>query len=139
LVERRYVTFSVGEFRFAVPIDKVREILSASTLLPIPGRREPLEGVIPYRTETVLPVFSLLGLLGARGNETSDIIVVAGSERSPFGFRVGRMGGVVAISEPEESTPYEGDLKAPEGVITGVVKKSGGEHILLEIDGIFNT
>jgi chemotaxis signal transduction protein len=140
LDERRCITFSIGEYRFAVPIDKVREILNVTGLLPIPGGREPLEGIVPYRAGTVLPVFSLLGLLGGRGNEASDLIVVAGSEESPVGFRVGSMGGVLVVSEAEEeSLPYEGDLKAPEGVITGILKKPEGEHILLEFDRMFDT
>ena len=138
--ENRHITFSLGDHRFAVPIDRIREILNTSTLLPIPGGREPLEGIIPYRNQTVLPVFSLIGLLGVQRGETSDLVVVAGSEESPVGFRVSSMGGVMVTSDEEdEIIPYEGDLKAPEGVIAGVIKKSGGDHILIEIDRVFGT
>jgi len=138
LDERRHITFIVGPYRFAIPIDRVREILSARTLLTIPGVRKPLEGVIPYRDRTILPVFSLLGFLGGQGEEESDLIVVTGTEESPVGFRVNSMGGILVTSGAEdEIVPYEGDLEAPEGMITGVIEKSGDDHILLEIDRVF--
>jgi chemotaxis signal transduction protein len=138
LDESRHIAFSVGEHRFAVSIDKVREILNVTTMMSIPGGREPLEGILPYRDETILPVFSLLGLLGGEGNEKSEHIIVTGSEESPVGFRVSSMGGILVTSQTEdEIAPYEGNLKAPEGVITGILKKSGGDHILLEIDQVF--
>lgn len=138
--ERRHITFKVGEYRFAIPIEKVLEILNTATLLLIPGSREPLQGIVQYRNNTVLPVFSLLGLLGGRGDETSGLVIVTGSEESPVGFRVSSMGGVLVADEAEdEVVPYKGDLKAPDGVITGIIKKSGGDHILLEIDRMFST
>ena len=106
----------------------------------MPGGRKPLEGVIPYREQTVLPVFSLLGLLGDQGDETSGLIVVVDPGESPVGLRVRSMGGIMITTEDEdEVTPYEGELKGPEGAITGILKKSGGDHILLEIDLVFSS
>jgi chemotaxis signal transduction protein len=140
LDERRHITFSVGDYSFAIPIEKVREILNTTTLLPIPGGKEPLEGIIPYRERAILPVFSLLGFLGGQGAEKSDLVVVTGSEESPVGFRVSSMGGVLLTSEAEDdAVSYEGDLKAPDGVIKGVISKSGADYILLEIDRVFGS
>lgn len=134
--EKRHITFSAGKYRFAVPIEKVREVVSATSVLSVPGGRKPLEGIIPYREQTVLPVFSLLGLLGEQGDEISDLVVVAGSGESPVGFRVRNIGGIMITSGEDEIAPYEGELKGPDGAITGILKKSGGDHIILEIDQV---
>jgi chemotaxis signal transduction protein len=140
LAERRHITFNAGKHRFAVPIEKVREVINATSVLAVPGGRKPLEGVIAYREQTVLPVFSLLGLLGDKKDETSGLIVVVDPGESPVGFRVHSLGGIMITTGAEdEVAPYEGELKGPEGAITGILKKTGGGHILLEIDRVLGT
>ena len=138
--ERRHITFSVGNHRFAVPIEKVREVVSATSVLPVPGGRKPLEGILSYRERSVLPVFSLLELLGDQDDQVNDLIVVTGTEEAPVGFKVHSMGGIMITTGAEdEIAPYEGELKSPEGAIIGILKKTGGDHILLEIDQVLGT
>jgi chemotaxis signal transduction protein len=137
LTEKRHITVNAGKHRFAVPIEKVREVVSATSVLPIPGGRKPLEGIILYREKTVLPVFSLLELLGEKEDETSDLILITSSGESPVGFKVRNIGSImITTGGEEEITAYEGELEGPDGAITGILKKSGGDHILLEIDQV---
>ena len=137
MADRRYITFSAGKHRFAVPIEKVREVVSSASVLPVPGRRKPLEGIIPYRDQGVLPVFSLLEALGEPEAETSALIVVTGPEESPVGYRVRGLGGIIMTTGAEdEIVTYQGDLDGPEGAITGTLRKTGGDHILLEIEKV---
>jgi len=136
--ERRLISFTVGRYRFAVPIEVVREVVSITSVVPVPGGRRPLEGIVPYRDNMVLPVFLLLDLLGVAYDEPSDLVIVAGPEDDPVGFRVHNMGGVMMSGENDEVVPYVGELSSPGGAISGVLKKSGGELILLEIDRLFN-
>jgi chemotaxis signal transduction protein len=138
MLERRLISFTVGRYRFAVPIDAVREVLNVASLVPVPGGRLPLEGILSYRGNKVLPVFSLLDLLGARHDETGSLVVVTGPEKKPVGFRVSSMGGVMIYSEDDEIAPWEGDLSAGGDAISGVLKKTGGELILLEMDRLFD-
>jgi chemotaxis signal transduction protein len=134
VADQRYITFSAGKHRFAVPIEQVNEVVSSPSVLPVPGARSPLEGIIRYRDRQVLPVFSLLEILGETQAGNGTFVLVAGSEGSPVGYRIRRMGGVImATGSEEEAVPYEGKLEGPEGSITGVLKKTGGAHILLEI------
>ena len=135
--ERKLISFSVGSYRFAVPIEVVREVLSVAAIVPVPGGRRPMEGVLPYRSNKVLPVFSLLDLLGIRYDETGNLVVVTGSEEDPVGFRVRNMGGVMTSGDNDEIAPYEGELSFSGDAISGVLKKTGGEIILLEINKLF--
>lgn len=132
------ISFTVGSHRFAVPIDTVREVVNITTAVPVPGGRRPLEGIFPYRGNMVLPVFSLLDLLGIQHDEPGSLMIVTGSEEDPVGFRVHSMGGVMTSNDSDEVTPYEGELSLSGGAITGVLKKTGGELILLDCDRLFD-
>ncbi len=134
MAEKRYITFSAGRYRFAVPIEQVSEVVNSPSVLPVPGGKDPLEGIIRYRDKSVLPVFSLLEFLGEPDSETGALIVVVGPEDSPVGFRVHGLGGIIMTTGSEEEVvPYDGELEGPEGAINGILKKTGGDHILLEI------
>jgi chemotaxis signal transduction protein len=138
--ERRYITFNAGGHRFAVPIEEVGEVVSSAAVIPVPSGRRPLEGIIRYRDRAVLPVFSLLEILGEQEAEESALIVVAGPEESPLGFRVRGLGGIITLTESEEGiVPYEGKLGGPEGAIAGILKKTGGDHILLDIGKVLGS
>ncbi len=136
--ERRLISFTVGSYRFAVPIEAVREVVNVATVVPVPGGRRPLEGIIPYRGNMILPVFSLLDLLGIQHTEPGNLVVVTGPEEAPVGFRVRNMGGVMISGDNDEIASYEGDLSLSGGSISGVLKKTGGELILLEMDRLFD-
>ena len=136
--ERRLISFTVGKYRFAVPIEVVREVVSVASAVPVPGGKLPLEGILQYRDNMVLPVFSLLDLLGTRHDEPGNLVVVAGPEEDPVGFRVRNMGGVMISGDNDEVAPYKGELSLSKRAISGVLKKTGGELILLEIDRLFD-
>jgi len=138
MLERRLISFTVGSYRFGVPIEAVREVLNVASIVPVPGGRLPLEGILPYRSNMVLPVFSLLDLLGTRHDETGSFVVVTGPENDPVGFRVRNMGGVMISGENDEIAPWEGESGITGGAISGVLKKAGGELILLEMDRLFD-
>ena len=136
--ERRLISFTVGSHRFAVPIEAVREVVNVTSAVPVPGGRRPLEGILPYRDNMVLPVFSLLDLLGVRHDEPGNLVIVTGPEEDPVGFRVRNMGGVMISGDTDEVAPYDGELHLSGGGISGVLKKTGGELILLDIDQLFD-
>jgi hypothetical protein len=49
------------------------------------------------------------------------------------------MGGVMISGDSDEITPYEGDLSVSHGAIAGLLKKTGGELILLDVDRLFDS
>jgi len=139
MAERRLISFTVGKYRFAVPIEVVREVVNMDSSVPVPGGRRPLEGILPYRGNMLLPVFSLLGLLGIKHEESGNLVIVTGTKEDPLGFRVHNMGGVMISGDNDEIAPYEGDLSLSHGAIAGLLKKTGGELILLDVDRLFDS
>jgi len=138
MTERRLISFTVDGFRFAVPIKAIQEVLTVGSVVPLPGSKRPLEGIMRYRDNAVLPVFSLLDLLGKQHDETGNLIMVMGTEDDPVGFRVKNMGGVLTWGEMDETEVYEGELTAVKAV-AGVLKKTGGELILLKVERLFDS
>jgi len=138
VTERKFITFSAGGHNFAVPIKRIREVVTVPSVFTVPAGRKPLLGIIPYRGKEALPVFSLLNALGNPETREGDLIVVADFDGALAGFTVGELGGIITASgAEEEEESYQGDLEAPDGVITGVLREAGKEYIRIEIDRVF--
>ncbi|MDF1534954.1 MAG: chemotaxis protein CheW [bacterium] len=135
--DTRMITFALGRHRFAIPIEDIREVINIESVVPVPGGRRPLEGIIPYRDNAVLPVFSLLDLLGHEHEEKSNLVVVTGTRDTPVGFRVRQMGGVMASVAEDKIVAYDGALGGGGKAVSGVLIKPGGEHILLSMKHVF--
>jgi len=137
--DRRFITFNAGEHNFAVPIEDVREVVSPSAVFPVPGGRKPLLGIIPYREKGVLPVFSLLEILGEPETRAGTLILIADHGEASIGFTVQGLGGIITASGSEdEMKPYDGDLEGPDGAITGILEKTGEDYIVLEIGQVLS-
>lgn len=140
MTERKFITFSSGGHNFAVPIKRIREVVTVPSVFPVPAGEKPLLGIIPYRGKEALPVFSLLNALGSPETREGGLIVVADFDGALAGFTVQELGGIISASrtvDEDEKEPYQGDLEAPDGVIAGVLREAGKEYILLEIDRVF--
>ncbi len=138
--DRRFITFSAGEHKFAVPIEDVREVVSSSGVFPVPGGKKPLLGIIPYREEGVLPVFSLLEILGEPETHGRPLIVIADFDGAPAGFTVQKLGGVITVSgSEEEMRPYEDGLEGYGSSITGVLEKAGEDYVVLEVGQLLSS
>ena len=137
MTDSRLIFFHVGDCSFAVPLNEVREIVVAVAVTPVPGSRPPLEGVMIYQGEGVLPVFSLLSALG-RASETAGGLVVVSELGGVFiGFRVEGIGGVVKRLEGDRLDKYQDELKGRPGAIEGTFESGGRSLIVLSLSGVF--
>lgn len=137
MADTRMITFALGQYRFAIPIEDIREVINIDSVVDVPGGRRPLEGILPYRDDAILPVFSLLDLLGHEHKEESNLVLVTGTRDAPIGFRVRHMGGVMVSGPEDEVVPYDGELGSSGKAVSGVLRKPGGEHILLDMKQVF--
>jgi purine-binding chemotaxis protein CheW len=74
----RMVLFVVGEHRFGVPIDRIREIIPARPYTPLPGSGAHVCGLINLRGRivTVVDLGARLNLPPAAGNPDHSIVIV---------------------------------------------------------------
>jgi len=141
--EGRYLTFSLGDESYGLPVLNVREIIRLCPITPVPRMPPHVKGVINLRG-TVIAVLDLRAKFQltpkAYGERTCIIVVqVAGPSGGStlMGAVVDAVEEVVQLGAADiEATPDFGG--APETqYILGLATIQGGVKILLNIERIF--
>ena len=137
ITDNRFITFHLSGHDFAVPIAVVLEVTSAEKIDELPGSMKPLEGLMIYRDNQALPIFSLIEALGQEHDNSGDLIMVVELDKQILGFRVDRIGRIVDGSgndqyDPEEEVP---DIN-PEAV-RGVISEKGLRVVVLRLEKVF--
>lgn len=131
------VTFRLGRERYAVPVWKVREIIMPMETFPIPGMKDPVDGVINLRGEIipVVKIYSVLGLQSSpdESDERKTRIVILDTENGGFGFIVDEVMEVVRISTEDVQPPPEmGERSRGDQALLGIVQIAGQMIICLD-------
>jgi len=128
LATRALVTFSVGDQRYAAPVEEVAGMLDADRLSQLPGRNPSMAGVVAFRG-IVVPVLDLavaLGVEESRAAAAYAIVLERGTDR--FALLVRGMPRLVPAREAQHKEHPEPD--AGDGEKDGPVI-----HAVYEIDG----
>jgi purine-binding chemotaxis protein CheW len=139
-----FVTFSLDDALYGIPVDRVQEILDLRPVAPIPGAPRHLLGVIDLRGDTV-PVIDmrlLLGLKPAEDTPQTRILVVllrAEGRQSVIGLRSDRVIDVTGLDSDELRPLDEGQLLAWDArSILGVGRRNGAIISIIDMDGLFS-
>jgi purine-binding chemotaxis protein CheW len=132
------VVFSLGEQKYGVPIEMVREIIPYSEITPVPGTPPFFEGFMNVRGELV----SVTNLRQFIGMETPDdqsrfkILILTSMEGSSRGIMADDVTAIVDFSM-EDLQPAEAGKK-DEGfskeVLRGVADVDGDLVVVLDVD-----
>ena len=140
----QYLTFTLNEEHYAVPVGKVREVLEYTRITKLPRTADFMKGIINLRGAGV-PVIDLRLKFGM--DETSILkdtaIIVLDVQSRDGDVVVGALADavheVVEISADKvEPAPRFGTALSAE-FIKGVGKREDGFVIILDIDRIFNS
>lgn len=127
---RRYVTFPMGDRRYALDSSRVSELLMPGVVYGFPHTMTALEGVL-VRRGTVIPVCSLRQVFG-QGQEPRLYVVV----RCNYAGRP----ETVAIPVDGDCQLVQGDAgenSDDAGIFVAGILRCGGETLpLLDIDGV---
>ena len=131
---QQLVIFRVADEKYALPIDRVQEIIRYTPPRPLEGGEDgALRGVISLRG-SIIPVFDLadrLGLQAAPGGE-AEIVIVDGPEQT-VGVIVDDVDEVHAVSSDElVPVPVSGS-----DAFTGIAKLDGFLVAVLDADTVF--
>ncbi|SHK05509.1 chemotaxis protein CheW [Desulforamulus aeronauticus] len=139
--ELQLLEFRVGDNSYGVDVTKVHELLQYCPVQPIPNAPTCVEGIICPRNQLVT-VIELAAYLQhpPSGRADRDIFVIAEVNQGSFAFHVHQVIEIHQISQDEIEIPDM--FRDGDGVVTGVVKKSGVlicildfEKIMIEING----
>ncbi len=140
----QYLTFTLNEEHYAVPVAKVREVLEYTRITKLPRTSAFMKGIINLRGSGV-PVIDLRLKFGMEetpvGKDTAIVVldVIGADGEIVVGALADAVHEVVEIaSDKVEPAPRFGTKLAAE-FIQGVGKRDDGFIIILDIDRIFNT
>ncbi len=134
---RQYIGFKLDLNEFTIPILKVREIINAPEITPLPQAPHYMKGIVNIRG-MIIPVVDLKKLIKsegpASGQESGGKVIVIINRNTTFGILVDSITSVINIDES--------DIEAPEGFMSeynldrveGVAKFDDRLIILLDTD-----
>ena len=134
--ELEVIMFEIGSGTFGINVLKVREIINAVEVTPIPNSHENVEGVIRLREE-VLPVVNLEKVLGLQKSSTpeKDKFIIAELNQVKIAFRVHHVSRIHRISWEQIEKPTE--LSAGEHAYAiGIIKMDEQMSILLDFEKV---
>jgi purine-binding chemotaxis protein CheW len=139
----QFLTFVLGEDRYAVGILHIKEIIEYANLATVPMMPDCVRGVINLRG-AVVPVMDLSARFGRGqsviGKRSCIVIVEAGGEeKQVLGMLVDAVNAVVEIAaEDIEPAPSFGTRIRPD-FIAGMGKHNGRFVILLDIERVLSS
>ncbi len=139
--DNKHLTFFLNDVEYGMNILKVREIISATAITPLPNSSAFLKGVINLRG-TVIPIINLrlrFGLPEVEATEETCIIVVekilSTGKMIPTGLLVDAVSRVSNINASNIGN-YASD-QVNQDYIVGIAKdEAGANKILLDIDRV---
>ena len=120
------VRFRVGGAEYAIAVEHAREVRSGTGIVPVPGARPGVVGVLP-RARGGLTVVSTLGSGGERQ------VLVLEADGCPFGLLVEEVLGVVAVAEESIAAPPSGQEA---GLVSGLVPLGGSLVMLVDASAL---
>jgi len=139
-----YLTFALGEERFAIPVDLVQEVVEPGQVTKVPNAPDYMLGIINLRGR-VLPLLDTrlkLGLPATTRTLRSRIMVLdiqTGEEKNlQIGALVDIAQEVVEINDSEiQDAPEFENLKTA-APITGIVNDHGDITMIMDITKVFS-
>ncbi len=129
----RYLCFSLGAERFAIPLLQVREVIAPPATTPVPQAPAYCVGYMNLRGEiiTVLDLRKKFGIKGADGPELSVVICRLGN--AYVGLTVDSINLVLSPAAADISAKPEGAGGKLAESITGVYREAQGLVLFLDL------
>ncbi len=140
----KYLTFTLGNEEYGVPVLKVREIIKVMDITQVPQVPPHVLGVINLRGK-VIPVIDLRRKFGFPSLEYTErtCIVVADVDLAPatvmMGIVVDSVSDVLSVTDAEiDQTPDFGGQNTTDYLL-GLAKVKGTVKILLDLDRVLGS
>jgi purine-binding chemotaxis protein CheW len=136
----RMVLFVVGEHRFGIPIDRIREIIPSRPYTPLPGSGEHVCGLINLRGRivTVVDLGARLNLPPARANPDHSIVIVEHGGRL-VGMAVEQVARIAAVDAGslQDSAETLRSLRLDRAYLRGVGEVDDEIFVAVDPDELF--
>ncbi|MCR4626914.1 MAG: chemotaxis protein CheW [Treponema sp.] len=142
-MSNEFLTFTIEEVQYAIPVSKVIEVLEYTTVIKIPCSADYIEGIIKSRGQgiSVVNLRKKFGLKPKEIDKNTKIIVLEIQNENGtinFGAITDDVQEVVELNiECMEKTPELGNSVAKR-FVSGIARKEEGFIIILDVDKIFS-
>ncbi len=132
------VVFKLGDEKYGVPIEAVREIIPPSDITPVPGAPSFFEGVLNVRGElvSVISMRRFVGMEELGEDVPVKILIIASSDGTVQGLLTDDVSSIVDIP-PEGIQPLDdnaNDLGFSKGLLKGVVETDEGLVVIVDVE-----
>lgn len=136
-MRRRYVSFTLGDGRYCIPVEEVLQILRHENLVEIPRAPPFVEGVINLRGD-VVPVVSLRERFGvARGADVrKPRIIVAQSEGRLYGLAVDEVREIIEIDDAAVRDDRLASVGVGSAFVRGMAQRGEDLYMILDLQGV---
>jgi purine-binding chemotaxis protein CheW len=139
-----YLTFALGDEKFAIPVDHVQEVVELGQVTKVPNAPHYMVGIINLRGQ-VLPLLDTklkLGLPATERSKKCRIMVLDipthGDKNIHIGAMVDLAREVIEISPKDiQNAPDVDNLKSS-APITGIVNNHGDITMIMDITKVFS-
>lgn len=140
-IDQKYITFSLGEEEYGIPVLQVLEIVKVEELIQIPHAQEYFMGLMDIRGQ-VLPIINLKKKLGIHlESSESDmdraIIIETGGKK--VGLMVDRVSHVIRFPPESIDTGPPSVKTASSRFIFGVGKNKDQFVVLMNLENLFTS
>jgi len=131
---RELLVVEVAGSGYAIPVERVREIVRLATITRVPRTPAWLAGVVALRGEIVevVDLRRRIGLEGAARTRSSRIVVIHGEDEGVAGILVDGVRGVLRAREQDVSATDGRDFRA----VVEMVRAEGGFVGVLDLDRV---
>jgi purine-binding chemotaxis protein CheW len=131
------LAFSVGDYRYALPLSAVKRIVRAVEVTPLPDAPDTILGLINIQGQ-IIPVVSVRRRLGLPEREVSltDRLIIGHSSKGTVALLVDAVSGVI---EPEGQEVITAEKILPGAGCAGEVARLAEEIVLVQdLDAFFS-
>ncbi len=136
----RFVAFSVGGARYALPVDQVQQIVKHEGITEVPQSPEYVEGVKNLRGE-VIPIMSMRGRFGLPAEESGrrSRIIIASVGGKSYGLHVDDVRDIVDVPDEQVETDNIDMINVRSDLVIGIAKTPAELLIVLDMERILTT
>jgi purine-binding chemotaxis protein CheW len=129
-----YLSFHIGDERYALPISYVIEIIGVQTITEIPNQPLHIKGVINLRGK-IIPVVDVRHRFGMEPKAYGDrtCIIVVDLQEVSIGMIVDEVAEVIDIPEDTVSSPPKTNKGSKSKFIRGITKREGVVTIIVNV------
>jgi purine-binding chemotaxis protein CheW len=130
-MDRKFVTFRLGEEHYGIPIESVERILPVQPLTKMPKSPKVVIGVFDLRGTTIAAIDARIRF-DMPIVDTSNNFVVVNQDDERYAIRVDSVEGIINLTSDEIDSPDSVFSGATDALISGIGKKDDTLTVLLD-------